>query len=270
MFGVLENMIKWQRKIRGFMTECEAYTLEEAADRDIEAVHWHDALPNRWAKTDDGYVVRCVRVIEYKEKRGQKRTRRYMEFTCGAIFVGKHNKLNFMERYERNELSGLPGRSWIDKEIRRHRVFMAVQAFVSMAIRGVIDWDKLGLIYRPDQKIPRATVRRLFKQEKVQIMVKEELRKTLAEEGLTVKWVAEKIKEAATLALQVKEPGTILKAADMTAELLEMKPGKTPTIKGAFLAGMIGASQPDEEDEFARQIEAEEKRIPLPPVIDAG
>ena len=47
-----------------------------------------------------------------------------------------------------------------------------------------VDFDKLGQIYRPDQKIPAATVRRFLKQKVSKDMVEQKLKELLAEKSI--------------------------------------------------------------------------------------
>ena len=89
-----------------------------------------------------------------------------------------------------------------------------------------VDWKILGNIYRPDQQEPAITVRRLFKEEKVKTMVKEELKKVLTEKGISASYVLDTILEAIDIAKLKQDPSNMLKGSSELSEYLQMKPEK--------------------------------------------
>jgi len=83
------------------------------------------------------------------------------------------------------EISFQNNRDWLKKELKQPRMKRFVKAFITMSLEGKIDYRKLGLIYRPDQKIPEATAKRYLKYQEVQDMINEELQKALTTNNIT-------------------------------------------------------------------------------------
>jgi hypothetical protein len=65
-----------------------------------------------------------------------------------------------------------------------------------------INWDLLGRIYRPDQRIPAATFRRLLRQDRIQQMVDEETSRLLASQGLSLLEIARRYRKLIDDALE--------------------------------------------------------------------
>ena len=117
-----------------------------------------------------------------------------------------------------------------------------------------VNWDIIGNIYRPEQKIPAATVRRLFKQQEVRDVVEEKLKEILSEKGITQERVLELYERGLLMAETKIDIGNYIKIIDTYADLLEMKPGKKITTESVEFG--ISSS-------IADQIASEEKKLKL-------
>jgi hypothetical protein len=92
-----------------------------------------------------------------------------------------------------------------------------------MMLAGRIDWATLGKVYRPNQEIPEATVRRLFKQKGIQAMVRSELMQILNDQGITEDTVAEMYMDAFTVGKETKNASAMRSVAKDLASMIGMK-----------------------------------------------
>jgi hypothetical protein len=95
-------------------------------------------------------------------------------------------------------------RRWIEAELRSSRAKRAIRAYVQMCIDGKIDWDVLGKLYRPNQKIPVATFKRLLKLKETKAMINEEFDRQLKLNGINIEKV---LKEEKEILERTKEKG---------------------------------------------------------------
>ena len=117
-----------------------------------------------------------------------------------------------------------------DKEARTTRAKNAVNAYVTDVITGQKpDWERIGKIYRPDQKCPEATVRRLFKKQRIVDMVEKKLKEILIDKGISKEHVIDLQLEAVDIARSKGDVSNMLRVADNFMDLLSMKPGKVVT-----------------------------------------
>jgi len=117
---------------------------------------------------------------------------------------------------------------WIKYELGKTKTKLVIKAYVRQLVSGSkIEWEKLAMMYRPDQQQPVWTLKRLLKQEETQRMVNEEIDKLLSDEGITAKFVIGERKE---LLKSAKEKGDITNAnriLDSFEDKLDMKPKET-------------------------------------------
>ncbi len=78
---------------------------------------------------------------------------------------------------------------WIDDELRRQRGQRVVNMLAEMLLNKSVDYDILGLIYRPKDKIPTATVKRLIKQAKFMEAVNKKVVELLNDAGGTKEYL---------------------------------------------------------------------------------
>lgn len=206
------------RKYRHERREFTVYSLDEFTQMGGKPVPWRQAKVGDWAITDDNYV--CEYLAEIKIGK----TGLIMEFSCARCMTGQKKPFLFEERLQTRDWWSITPRSWQGREARRARTKQTVQAFAAQIISGTVDFKVLGQIYRPNQAIPEATVRRLLKQEEIKHMVREEIAKTLSKNGVTPDRVIQIINEAVEIAKKKGDPGNMLRGAENFSEMLEMKP----------------------------------------------
>jgi hypothetical protein len=194
------------------------YTREEADAEGLKYVHWKDVEEGGWALTDDQFVAKCVK--RKKHKGGTQFT-----FPFGRPWRSSH-ECNFWEYYTKGAFYTSSPMTWAEAEARRGRTARVVKAYASMLLGGKIDWKALGQIYRPNQAVPEATVRRLFRREEIKSMADAEVARLLKEKGITKETVLEMYMEAKDLAKGTEDPKAIITVADRLADLLEMTPQK--------------------------------------------
>jgi len=239
-------MITLDRKINNIKRLFNIYSKAEADEKDVEYVYWKEANANNYAISDDDYVFRVISKKTYKDRYGAARS--FYKFPFGNKWDGKKAVLYF-KSYQSGEIQ----ENWEKKEMGKTRTKNAVNAYVAMMLsKKPIDWEILGNIYRPDQKIPSATVKRLFKMDKVQQMVETKTKSVLADKGVTKDSIIQTILDAIEVARHKQDAGNMLKGADNLADYLEMKPTKRM---------ITDTMQIDVTSEIEDQIEKEEKRL---------
>jgi hypothetical protein len=191
------------------------------ADEDgVKYVPWKSAKPGNWALTDDDFVALCVKRQSYTDKRNRQRDLITLSFAKAWSTTKAFKYTEFLH-------SGGWGNSspgvWIEKEARRTRTKVAVVLYVEMLLsKGEINWTVLGRAYRPDQRIPQATVKRLFRHDKVKDMIRTEIRKALSNKGINEEEVLEMYLGAYRKAEEVGKPSEMRAVAGDLAELLGM------------------------------------------------
>lgn len=89
-----------------------------------------------------------------------------------------------------------------------------------------VDYNQLGMIYRPDEQNPAATVRRVLKQEVIKKMVEKKLREVLSDKGINSSSVLDTMLEGLDIARNKQDVTNMIKISDVFMDLLEMKPSK--------------------------------------------
>ena len=241
------------RKIKGMKKTYFVYTKQEADNDNISYKYWKEVEPGDHGLTDDDYVAVCIGKNIYTDK--QKRERAFIKLSCAVGWVSK----NTQRLYEPNRDFGLYSQVkpdyWVRKEIRSTRFKNAVTAYVEQLLNQTgINWDIIGNIYRPEQKIPAATVRRLFKQQEVREVVDKKIRELLSNKGITQERVLELYEQGLVMATSKEDVGNYLKIVDTYVDFLEMKPGKKITTESIEFG--VNSS-------IADQIASEEKKLKL-------
>lgn len=214
-------MVPIARKIAGKTREFVIFTKGEADERGLSYKPWREAGPGDFALTDDGYVAECLSTSFVGK-------RRYSHFSCGKVFHNPGARLIFEDRLRTRSFSRFSSRGWVEAEAARTRTKNLVSAYVKMVLGsgGAVDFERLGQIYRPDQKTPPATVKRLLRQGKIKEMIQEEMRNELKETGITKAWILERFKRAIDLAEKTENPNAIIHGAKELAAMQEMYPEK--------------------------------------------
>ena len=177
-------------------------------------VHWKEAKPNEYALSDDGYISICI-----KEEMLGKRVIKV--FPYGK--VTGNMKLNFEVRYL-NKAYDLSEKSANERNARRSSAKRFVQAYIKMFMSGKIDWDKLGIIFNPNELIPKASAKRLFKNKWIKEMIDQGLTQELTDRGIDKGFYLDRITEAIEIARAKKDAANMLRAAEMIGEILVVKP----------------------------------------------
>jgi hypothetical protein len=242
-----------KRRVGGKVRKFNVYQQNEADKKGFLYIEWRHADKGDYALSDDGYVGRCLSRKVYTDKKG--RTKTFVKCAHGVQWVTNSGKFMYEPNKEAGTYSHVkPGR-WEDREARTTRAKNAVTAYVSDIIQGnKPDWEMIGRIYRPDQKIPEATVRRLFKKQRIVDMVEKKLKEILIDRGITQENVVDLQLEALDLARNKGDVSNFLKVTDSFMDLLQMKPGKVITTDTVEL---------DFSSKITEQIEEEDKKMKL-------
>ncbi len=113
---------------------------------------------------------------------------------------------------------------WLRYELGKKKTKLVIKAYARMLVTGKIEWEKLGQMYRQDQKIPVATFKRLLRQEEVQRMVSEELEKLLSDEGITAQYSIKNRKVVLEKAIKKEDLTNANRALDSFDDKLDLKP----------------------------------------------
>ena len=243
-----------KRRIEGKTAYYDILTKQQADQQKVDYVYWKDAEVGEYAITDDDYVALCYARNDYTDKQGQCKT--FVKLTCGVGWTSRFTKINFEENHKYGVYSKTnPKRTWDQEEAGTTRAKNTVTAYAQMLLAdGKVDYNTLGKIYRPDQKIPIATVRRFLKQKVAKKMVEEKLKEILAKKSISKEFAVDNIVLALKMSEEKGDVNNFLKANDYLMDLLEMKPNKkmiTDTI------------QVDYTKQIADTIAQEDKRLTL-------
>ena len=242
-----------KRKVNGEFTEYKIYTKEEADGMNLEYKSWKDVDEGEYGLSSDGYVGICLSKKAYTDKNGNTKVNIRMSY--GTNWITKNSKISFLTNLSANCYTQSNPTHWADKEAGKTRTKNLVNAYCDMLLSDrSINWDILGKIYRPDEKTPAATVRRLMKQESIQKMVEEKTKDLLIKKGIDREYVIDLHQEVIEKARETGKPSLILQAADVFMDLLEMKPGKKI---------ITDSLEVDFSSQITDAIDKEEKRIKL-------
>ena len=243
-----------KRRIDGKTGKHPVYTKEQAINKKINFVYWRQAEIGDWALTDDNYVSECYARKDYTDKNGKVKT--FIKLTCGVGWDSGFSKINFLENHKYGVYSKTnPKRTWDEQEAGTTRSKNTIYAYANMLLNeGKVDYSTLGQIYRPDQEIPSATVRRFLKQKVAKRMVEKKIKELLNDKAVNKEFAVDNLLRALQMAETKGDVNNFLKANDYLMDLLEMKPSKqmiTDTI------------QVDVTKQIADTIAKEEKKLTL-------
>jgi len=196
------------------------FTKEEAENRDLEIIKWQKAEKGDMALSDDGYVAECLDVKQYKNAY-------QLIFPYARVWLSQRAKLEYLPHKNSGEYSQMGIRSWEERESSTTRAKNAVNLYVQQMMQtGKIDWNQIGEIYRPDQQIPGATVKRLFKSEKIMSMIDKKIQDYLDDRDMNQGDVLDIIASAIELAKQNGDPSNMLRGAEQYIRIMDMLPNK--------------------------------------------
>lgn len=214
-------MIKITRRLKVNNFEEEdyyVYPLEEFKETGKKYKHWNKCSPGDWGISDDGYVAECLHRNIYG-------TSVEMVFPYGRQWVSKTGKLEFEPHYRSKNYSGVSTKTYAELEASRDRAELAIDAFLAYKIAGKKpDMDKIGTIYRPDQKNPQMAVKKLLKTKEVKKIMADKLKEILVDRDIDEGYVLDVIKDAVDVAKMKEDPANMIRAAKELSEFLDMKP----------------------------------------------
>ena len=114
-------------------------------------------------------------------------------------------------------------RTWLKKELNKPRARRLIKAYANMLINGSVDFKVLGNIYRQDEKIPGATVKRLFRYQEIKDMIDKELEKALIGNGITKDFLINARKEIIQLSKDKEKYDIMLKGVEGFEDMYNMK-----------------------------------------------
>ena len=214
-------MIKITRrlKVNNFeSTDYEVYTKEEFTEIGKKYKHWSKCNPGDWGISDDGYVAECLQRNIYG-------TNVEMVFPYGRQWAKKAAKLKFEPHYHSGNYSNVSTKSYAELEAGRDRAELAIDAFLAYKMAGEKpDMQKIGMIYRPDQKDPTKAVRKLLKTKEVKKIMADKLKEILVEKEIDEGYVLDVMKDAVDVAKVKEDPANMIRAAKELSVFLDMQP----------------------------------------------
>lgn len=114
-------------------------------------------------------------------------------------------------------------KTWIIKELKQTRSKRLIKAYVTMLMNGQIDYKQLGIIWKPTEKIPEASVKRILKQTETQEMIDQELEKALLKNNVTKDFLITKRLDLIDLAKTNNKLDTMLKGIEGFEEMYSMR-----------------------------------------------
>lgn len=254
-----------RRKLRGGTKEFLVYTKEEFVtvrnDSKQEGnkqgyKHWRDVsvTVGDWVISDDEYIAEVIRINGPYDTKSGKEWCLVLPYCRKWVRRSKAGKLiarDFLDTG--NYTSSSPNKTWIDQELKMSRAKRVVETYARLLMQsgGVLSteqYEMLGSLYRPDQKIPAASVKRLLKQEKTKSMVKEELVKIMSDNGLTPDAVIKTHQKIIHDAMDNGQLSVAEKANARFMDMLDMKPDKTTTHLEAEVSWGHLLDEPDEAE----------------------
>jgi hypothetical protein len=216
------------------------YTDVEADELGILYKHWQDCMPGEFGLSDDNYVSECIGRNNYA-------TNTEMVYPYGRQWLGKHRKLKFEPHYTSNNFSSVSTKSYAELEAQTSRADLAINAYLTFKMAGLSpDMDKIGSIYRPDQKNPAIAAKRLLKTKEAKKMIEEKLKEILTDKGIDEGFVLDTMKNAIEVAMTKDNSADMIRAAKELSVFLDMAP-KTKQITDTLELDMTSQIQDNYE-----------------------
>lgn len=207
---------------------CVALTRQEADEREIDYIYWKDCPPRESGHilTDDDYVLELMYCREYPTNTGG--TSRVIRAYGAFKWISANGTLNFMDYHNHGIYTKTnPAKSWMEAEANKSRTRRAIGVLVaSFMATGKFDYHRAGKVYRPEDPIPEASIKRLLRSKHVQTMLEDRLRKAYDKLGFDEEFTIKAIKEAYEVASKNEDALNMLRVAEKGIELLGMTPGR--------------------------------------------
>ena len=214
-------MIKITRRLKANnfeSTDYEVFPKEEFKKLGKKYKHWNKCSPGDWGVSDDGYVAECLQRNIYG-------TSIEMVFPYGRQWVSKTGKLEFEPHYYSKNYSNVSTKTYAELESTRDRADLAIDAFLAYKMAGQTpDMEKIGRIYRPDQKNPGLAVKKLLKTKEVKKIMADKLKEILVEKEIDEGYVLDVMKDAVDVAKVKEDAANMIRAAKELSVFLDMQP----------------------------------------------
>ena len=196
----------------------EVYTDIEADELGILYKYWQECNPGDYGISDDNYVSKCIARNNYA-------TNTEMVYPFGRQWLGKHRRLEFEPHYASNNFSTVSTKPYSEIEAKTGRAKLAVDAYLTYKMAGLKpDLEKLGRMYRPDQKNPAIAIKKLLKSKEAKKMIEEKLKEILTEKGIDEGFVLDTMKNAIEVAMVKESSADMIRAAKELSIFLDMAP----------------------------------------------
>jgi hypothetical protein len=148
-----------------------------------------------------------------------------MVFPYGRQWAKKTAKLEFEPHYYSKNYSNVSTKSYAEIESTKNRADLAIDAFLAYKMAGKTpDMDKIGRIYRPDQKNPEVAVRKLLRTKEVKKIMADKLKEILVDKQIDEGYVLDVMKDAIDTAKVKEDPANMIRAAKELSVFLDMQP----------------------------------------------
>ena len=148
-----------------------------------------------------------------------------MVFPYGRQWAKKTAKLEFEPHYYSKNYSNVSTKSYAEIESTKNRADLAIDAFLAYKMAGETpDMDKIGRIYRPDQKNPEVAVRKLLRTKEVKKIMADKLKEILVDKQIDEGYVLDVMKDAIDTAKVKEDPANMIRAAKELSVFLDMQP----------------------------------------------
>lgn len=196
------------------------YSEEEAKHKKIKYKSWRKCRVGDYGLSDDGFVSECIYRKQYKKLE-------QLTFPFGRQWLNGA-ELKYIPHRDTGLYCQVGILSWEEQEVGKTRTKNAVKVYTEMMLSGQrIDWDLVGKVYRSDQERPDLTVKRLFKKQRIQKMLDEEIQKALKDRGMAHGDVLDIILEGINVAKTNGDASNILRGAEQFVKIMDMLPKKS-------------------------------------------
>lgn len=248
-----------KRKFRKKNITCAIYTPEEAKQvkkLGIIPIHWQQARKaKQWVYDDAGYVSQVLDVMGPYGPNGKPKTRYVVYMAYCRAFTPSKMLIDYQNYKGKGDYYSTMGDDWVGREMKNKRTKQAIALYASVMLeKGRAtekDMEIIGKIYRPDQKEPKQTFKRLLKKQKIKNMVADELKKLLSDYGVTEGEVIHNYKNIMEQAYNNRQFGVAKNVNDMFAKMLNMDGGPVPnkpSLNGATSDDDLAALLPTDDD----------------------
>ena len=162
--------------------------------------YWRQGVEGEWIYTDDDYVCQILRKLSIKD--GANNPTESIRTVCGTFVVSDPNKKMLGENGIAENIYSFSGNYGWQEELKGKNCSSKQLLFARYVASGMgaIKAYKLAYPKAQSEGYVKKRIDKLLKTEKIQKMVKEEIREILDDEGVTNNWLIERYKTIADLA----------------------------------------------------------------------